>query len=502
MNGNNGAFGNLEIGPVISVEMQPSLPASSEKSNENTEKQPHQEDDKKTESTSNSETSINDSESKQESTPKEPTEALSPQALESSALVEAAKSAANEEIDWSKFAYIQYVTNALYLCNSVMIFEQLHRFNVKADKVLLYPKAWDDHGFIGVAKAQLLKKNRKKQTGDFKTDHDLTSENKDQPQENVQESTNPENSKIQKRGRFEGSFKDIEIAGHVLEMLELLRSEYGVKTKPIDIIHVESEEETWAESFTKFLIFDQTEYDRVLFMDSDGVVLKSMDELFLTKSAKIAATRAYWLDPDSIPEDNKHGEQVDKSWMTINAQWELVEPSNDTFGAITSYLQEKHPDNGETVDNDSKSKEYDMDIFNKLFKDDTVILPHRNIMMLSGELRGKRDKHLKYLGPDENWDVDHVMSSIAYIHFSDWPFPKVSLKLSQLNLLLLLTCFFFFSLGSKLLTMKFWNPNQTVTQKQKVISLTNQMKIVQNVFIGTTCIKISKRVEKKYAKCQ
>lgn len=43
------------------------------------------------------------------------------------------------DIDWSEFAYIQYASDAEYLCNSVMIFESLNRLGSKADRVLMYP---------------------------------------------------------------------------------------------------------------------------------------------------------------------------------------------------------------------------------------------------------------------------------------------------------------------------------------------------------------------------
>lgn len=43
-------------------------------------------------------------------------------------------------VDWSRFAYTQYVTNQAYLCNSVMIFETLHRLQSKADRVMMYPE--------------------------------------------------------------------------------------------------------------------------------------------------------------------------------------------------------------------------------------------------------------------------------------------------------------------------------------------------------------------------
>jgi len=43
------------------------------------------------------------------------------------------------KIDWSQFAYTLYVTNTDYLCNSLLIFETLHRLGSKADRLLLYP---------------------------------------------------------------------------------------------------------------------------------------------------------------------------------------------------------------------------------------------------------------------------------------------------------------------------------------------------------------------------
>ena len=43
------------------------------------------------------------------------------------------------DVDWSRFAYTQYATDRSYLCNSLMIFEALHRLGSKADRVLMYP---------------------------------------------------------------------------------------------------------------------------------------------------------------------------------------------------------------------------------------------------------------------------------------------------------------------------------------------------------------------------
>jgi hypothetical protein len=44
-----------------------------------------------------------------------------------------------DPIDWTQYAYIQYVTNSDYLCNSVMLFETLHRLGSKAERLMLVP---------------------------------------------------------------------------------------------------------------------------------------------------------------------------------------------------------------------------------------------------------------------------------------------------------------------------------------------------------------------------
>jgi hypothetical protein len=43
------------------------------------------------------------------------------------------------DIDWSQFAYTQYVTDGQYLCHAVMIFEALNRLGSRPDRLLLYP---------------------------------------------------------------------------------------------------------------------------------------------------------------------------------------------------------------------------------------------------------------------------------------------------------------------------------------------------------------------------
>jgi alpha-N-acetylglucosamine transferase len=45
-------------------------------------------------------------------------------------------------VHWSNFAYVEYVTNSEYLCNSLMILDALRRHRTKTDLLLMYPREW------------------------------------------------------------------------------------------------------------------------------------------------------------------------------------------------------------------------------------------------------------------------------------------------------------------------------------------------------------------------
>lgn len=70
----------------------------------------------------------------------------------------------DDATDWSKFAYVQYVTDEDYLCNSVMAFETLHRLGSRADRVMMYPSAMlvPDAEYSDTKAGQLLIKARDK----------------------------------------------------------------------------------------------------------------------------------------------------------------------------------------------------------------------------------------------------------------------------------------------------------------------------------------------------
>ncbi|PYH90225.1 nucleotide-diphospho-sugar transferase [Aspergillus ellipticus CBS 707.79] len=242
------------------------------------------------------------------------------------------------QVNWSRFAYTQYATDRSYLCNSVMIFEALHRLGSKADRVLMYPSNFLKSG----------------------NDH------------------SPE-----------------------ARLLRFARDEYAVKLKPIEVILKGGGgcAAPWSQSYTKLLAFNQTEYDRVLNLDSDATLLQTMDELFLLPPAPVAMPQAYWLDPK---------DRVFTSGLM------LIQPSATEFIHLVEGIWD---------DSDDTSDVYDMEIMNKFYGDSAVVIPHRPYILLTGEFRSQN--HESYLGnADKSWDADKIMETTKYLHFSDWPVPK------------------------------------------------------------------------------
>ena len=170
-----------------------------------------------------------------------------------------------------------------------------------------------------------------------------------------------------------------------------------------------SEVATWAESYTKLLAFNQTNYQRVLHLDSDSTILQSMDELFLLEPAWVAMPRAYWLGFEG---------------RVLSSQLLLLQPSEYEFDRVMNATQ------------NAGGSDYDMDILNTLYQDSAMILPHRRYDLLTGEFRA--DDHQKYLqDSQQQWDPDAVLKETKYIHFSDWPLPKVCKGSSFSNIWLL-----------------------------------------------------------------
>jgi alpha-N-acetylglucosamine transferase len=124
--------------------------------------------------------------------------------------------APEEGVRWSEFAYVQYVTNSNYLCNSLMILEALRRHGTKADLLMLYPREWklpeDNHSGADV--------------------------------------------------------------GYESRLLAQARDHYRTKLSPIQVQTITNgNDPTWQDSYTKLLAWNQTQYKRVISLDSDATVL-------------------------------------------------------------------------------------------------------------------------------------------------------------------------------------------------------------------------------------
>ena len=247
-----------------------------------------------------------------------------------------------DAVDWSSFAYSQYATDEAYLCNSLMVFEALHRLGSQADRILFYPQTWD-----------------------------------------VQVSNR----------RDRGS-----------QLLVMARDKYNVKLTPVDIPDEKivrgtetGVDETWDRSIAKLLAFGETQYRRILHLDSDVILYKHLDELFLLPPAKVAMPRAYWSEEKPIP---------------LTSLLVLLEPSSIEFQALVNASWAVA----------TGTHKYDMELLNDRYYNSALVLPHRPFL-ITGELR--RTNHEAYLGNNyEKWDLHQVLADASLVHFSDWPLPK------------------------------------------------------------------------------
>lgn len=186
-------------------------------------------------------------------------------------------------------------------------------------------------------------------------------------------------------------------------LLQQARNDYFVKLQPVDVLHQNgTKETTWADSYTKLLAFNLTQFNRVLVLDSDSVVLANLDDLFLLQKAPLAMPYVYWGEPTG--------------W-SFSSQMLLVTPSASAFSKISSAIEEAKPD------------EYDMDILNSLFKNHIIRIPQRPYNLLSGEFRRKNHAHYLRSHPrtfarNAKWDPDFILGEAKFLHFSDWPIPK------------------------------------------------------------------------------
>ncbi|KAK4955178.1 hypothetical protein LTR10_007373 [Elasticomyces elasticus] len=264
-------------------------------------------------------------------------------------------------VNWNQYAYVQYATDAHNLCNAVMVFEALHRYGAKAEKVLLHNPQWTTVGEGGVDRnAQLLTMAVKKY-------------------------------------------------GVTLKPVRLL-DERGEMTGGVD---GDASHSSWDTSITKLRAFELTEYQRVLHLDSDITLFDHLDELFLLPKTPVAMPRAYWTDSPSMQwpltsllillEPNtaelKGMLSTLRSWWVGSEQQHTIsntfdmELLNHRFGSSAMVLPHRP-----------------YALLSAEFRrpDHAAYL---------GTINAPAEVKTK-------WDPDAVLKEAKLVHFSDWPLPK------------------------------------------------------------------------------
>lgn len=167
---------------------------------------------------------------------------------------------------------------------------------------------------------------------------------------------------------------------------------------------IETGEASWDTSSAKLNAFGVIQYDRVIHLDSDMIVLRHMDELFFLPSTPVAMPRAYWLLPDT---------------QTLSSQIVVIEPSYNEFMALKEATRTAVHGQMELKLNETR---YDMEILNQRYGDSAMVIPHKEYGLITSEFRTK--DHKNFLGIEKDWIPDKVMAESRFVHFSDSPLPK------------------------------------------------------------------------------
>ena len=325
----------------------------------------------------------------------------------------------DEEIDWTRLAYVFYATNPDKLVPVLFNVRQLRKLRTKAAIELICSFDYND---------ELKDQNANK---------DLTN------------------------------------------MIQLLKERYEVNihiVKPIKSTFT-SDSTNWTESFTKLYAFNFTHLDRAVYMDADAMIRKNMDQLFFLPPAMLALPINYIDYKDtSTPNTKLSGKEntlslsddlppspLEYSLLTQDLYREEIENEEHFDGDYFWSLYEKLPSMELTIDLNSnlklasyvmvitpdttifewimktvttkKAEEYDMEIINnvwnptkllegnyyirdiegqsktnKWLKENVVpsllILPHTPYGLLSGEFRHSLFQHSAYLtSANDLWNL-------------------------------------------------------------------------------------------------
>lgn len=391
-------------------------------------------------------------------------------------------------VQWADFAYVTYATSGDYLCAALMLFEQLRSVHrTPARLALLYPRAW---GYPTTDLGQLAREQEAA---------DALARGK---------------SRHKSAAAAAAAVRAAKAGAHVTRMLRAAKEKYNVDLIPVKPLSMdvarrivkdggalsgadlgagrgaddadENDDSTWRLSFTKILAFNQTQYRKLVVLDSDAYLMHSLDYLFFQdagvaqltgdsiavdapagEAPAVAGPSPYWLlspDHTSHVHDGARAPGIDTP-LEFSSMLEVVTPSAESFGRILSRLAELHAAQETLQAHEEREVFYDMELVNHVFANVSLptasktrkhhylanrsgkpnsygVLDHRGLVLLTGELA--KSAHEQYLtgflpGAHKDtldsatsravrdavlWHPAYAVSTSAYIHFSDWPFPK------------------------------------------------------------------------------
>ena len=144
------------------------------------------------------------------------------------------------------------------------------------------------------------------------------------------------------------------IAKETISILDKNNIFYSVVSKKMENPTNVSKNHRWFSTYYKLLVFDQVQYEKIVYLDADIVVLKNIDDLFL--QPHMAATNAGGLLPRKA------------LWAHINTGVFVLEPSRSLFRDMISKVGKiEYLESGGTEDRPKHGS--DQDFLNAYYPD-------------------------------------------------------------------------------------------------------------------------------------
>ncbi|OQR84390.1 hypothetical protein ACHHYP_13438 [Achlya hypogyna] len=156
------------------------------------------------------------------------------------------------------------------------------------------------------------------------------------------------------------------VIDHVTNTTRQHLADGGMVVLPVEPWRLYQDHGVYRDSLTKLRIFEEMGYDRLIYIDSDTVIMRNLDELFNLPHAMYWAPRAYWLE---------HLQPFITSVLLV------VDPDNDLFEHLQVAISQQ------------KEVQYDMDILNIEWQHQVGILPSEYVV-LTTHLQEDMNKYL------------------------------------------------------------------------------------------------------------